>query len=88
MVSTVYILTSYRDPNKVYIGTSDNLNRRFIEHNRKKSSYSKLYAPWKLETSITFSDKQLAISFEKYLKHGSGHAFLKKRLLPNMIKAK
>ncbi len=57
------------------------LQRRLREHNIQKVGYSKRYAPWDLETYITFKNKELAEKFEKYLKVGSGEAFLRKRLI-------
>ena len=80
----VYLLRSVRNPRRVYIGMTTDLERRIEEHNRGDSIYSKRFTPWKLETYIAFSDKALAASLEKYLKSGSGHAFLKKRLLPKL----
>ena len=77
----VYILKSLKDPKRHYIGITGNLGRRLKEHNNKKSSYSRIYAPWELETYIVFKDKTLAVKFEKYLKHGSGSAFLRKRFI-------
>ena len=78
----VYILISKCDPSKIYIGMTEDLNRRVDEHNQKQSAYSKRYAPWKLETFISFQDKKLSHAFERYLKSGSGFAFLKRHLLP------
>ena len=80
----VYILTSLLDSSKYYIGITENLEGRIKEHNSGKKGYSKQYAPWQIETYITFRDKILAQEFERYLKVGSGHAFLKKRFLPNL----
>ena len=77
----VYILISLKDPSKYYIGMTRNLKRRLQEHNNSRSGYSKKYAPWKAETHITFTNKLLAEAFERYLKSGSGHAFLKKHLI-------
>ena len=79
----VYILLSDKDPNKIYIGLTTDVERRVSEHNRAQSGYSKQYAPWNLESTIAFKDKLLAEKFETYLKSGSGFAFMKKRLLPN-----
>ena len=78
----VYILTSIQDPTKIYIGKTSNLNKRLSEHNRGDSAYTKSFTPWKIETYLAFSSEQSAGAFEKYLKSGSGFAFLKKRLLP------
>ena len=77
----VYILLSLKDPSKYYIGTTQDLNKRLREHNSSQSGYSKRYAPWEIETYISFTNKLLAGKFEKYLKAGSGQAFLKKRLI-------
>ena len=78
----VYILKSIKDPKRCYIGMTQNLEKRIQEHNRDVGGYSKVYAPWELETCIDFKNKLLAEKFERYLKHGSGQAFLKRRLLP------
>lgn len=77
----VYVLLSIKDPSKYYIGITQNLEERLAKHNNSQSGYSKQYAPWELETYITFKNRFLAQKFEKYLKSGSGHAFLKKRLI-------
>jgi len=80
----VYILTSIDTPKKYYIGITQDLEQRLKEHNSKLSYYTKRYAPWKVETYIMFNNKELAENFERYLKAGSGEAFLKKRLLPKV----
>jgi len=77
----VYILISTKDLSKYYIGITQDLEERLKEHNGSRCGYSKKYAPWKLETYIVFRNKSLAEKLEKYLKAGSGHAFLKKRLI-------
>jgi predicted GIY-YIG superfamily endonuclease len=78
----VYILTSIAYPERCYIGYTTNLKNRLEEHNSEQSVYSKKYAPWHLETYVTFDDELTARRFERYLKEGSGQAFLKKHLLP------
>ena len=77
----VYILISEHHPDRVYIGLTDDISRRVNEHNSDKSSYSRRYGPWNLVTYVTFSQKKKASEFERYLKSGSGFAFLKKHLL-------
>lgn len=79
----VYLLKSKKEPAQYYIGFTQNLDRRLKEHNNGESSYSKRFAPWEIETFLTFRNKFLAENFEKYLKAGSGQAFLKKRLIPS-----
>ena len=84
----VYILKSRTDPSKAYTGITHNLEKRLKEHNEDKSYYTKRYAPWYVETYLIFNDKTTAESFEKYLKGGSGQAFMTKRLLPLRGEAK
>jgi len=81
-MNIVYVLRSQKYPERLYVGLTEDLENRIKEHNCNESKYSKNYAPWNLETYIVFKNKAQAINFEKYLKSGSGFAFLKKRLLP------
>src|SRR3989338_8459465 len=78
----VYILISKNSPDKIYIGCAEDPQDRLKQHNRGDSIYTKQFAPWGIETLIEFRNKSQAYQFEKYLKSGSGFAFLKKRLLP------
>ena len=77
----VYILKSLQDPTKHYVGITKDLNNRLSIHNSQSTGYTRKYAPWKVETSVSFNNESLAFEFEKYLKRGSGHAFLKKHLV-------
>lgn len=77
----VYILQSEIE-NKIYIGITDDVQRRLKEHNAGDSKYTKSFRPWWLVNVIGFSDYTKASTFEKYLKNGSGFAFMKKHLLP------
>ncbi len=77
----VYILQNQKDKS-CYIGVTKNLKRRIKEHSDggvKFTSSKKLY---RLVWYCAFLNKHKALDFEKYLKHGSGHAFARKRLLP------
>jgi predicted GIY-YIG superfamily endonuclease len=78
---TVYILKSIAKPGKSYIGITQDLDRRLEEHNSGLSQYTKKFIPWEVETYIVFKNKLLAERFERYLKAGSGQAFLTKHLL-------
>ena len=77
----IYILISQKNPLKYYIGLTKKLEERLKKHNTKKTYYAKRYAPWKLRTYITFHCIDRASKFEKYLKQGSGFAFLKRHLI-------
>ena len=78
----VYILKSLKEANQYYVGLTEDLGRRLQNHNNEDNSgYSKRYAPWEVETYVFFKSRDRAIVFEKYLKSGSGYAFLRKRLV-------
>lgn len=76
----VYILKSVSDKDRRYVGLTSDLRQRFKEHNQGKSVHTARFRPWRLETYVAFSDYKRAQKFEKYLKHGSGWAFAKRRL--------
>ena len=82
MKYAVYVLISVSYPYKYYVGITTNLHKRLQEHNSENLGYTKRYSPWKVETYTVFNDRLMAQAFEKYLKSGSGQAFLKKHLLP------
>lgn len=75
----VYLLQSQSDCSKKYIDYTTNLEERLETHNSGGSIYTKTDRPWKLVSYIAFDSKEKALSFEKYLKVGSGSAFAKKR---------
>jgi putative endonuclease len=77
----VYILRSIPKPHKTYIGFTSDLEQRLFQHNEGESRYTNMHKPWKIETFIAFSSKSQAEDFEKYLKTGSGGAFMKRHLL-------
>jgi len=76
----VYTLQSLKDPSRKYIGRTSNLRQRLSYHNAGKSTHTAKYTPWKVITATWFSDKDKAFKYERYLKHGSGHAFAKRHL--------
>ena len=78
---TVYILKSFQDSSKHYVGIIQNLEKRLSIHNSCQTGYTKKYAPWYVETFVVFRNEKLAEGFERCLKRGSGHAFLKKHLI-------
>ena len=76
----VYILRCIADPERFYVGRTDDLKERLGRHNAKQVPHTAKYAPWKIKTYIAFSDPKQAAAFERYLKTASGRAFAKKRL--------
>ena len=75
----VYLIKSLTNPEKIYIGHTNNLKERLATHNSGGSLYTKADRPWDLVMFLGFKDKLRATAFEKYLKSGSGSAFAKKR---------
>jgi predicted GIY-YIG superfamily endonuclease len=76
----VYILQSEIDPSRFYTGFTRNLETRLKDHNTGKDPHTAKFRPWKVKTTIAFSDRQKALDFERYLKSPSGRAFARKRL--------
>lgn len=74
-----YILKSDKDK-KLYIGWTDDLEKRFLKHNKGLVKSTKGRGPFKLVYYEACSDKQKAIAREKYLKTGFGRRFLKNRI--------
>jgi predicted GIY-YIG superfamily endonuclease len=64
-----------------YVGCTGNLENRIIRHHKGEIQYTKSRLPITIVTYITFNDKYQAYNFEKYLKTGSGRAFMYKRLV-------
>lgn len=72
----VYILSC--NNGKPYVGCTDNLKERIGRHNKGYVPATKSQLPIKLINYFAFSNKYAAFNFEKYLKSGSGRAFMKK----------
>jgi len=74
-----YILQSLKN-NNLYIGYTNNLQKRLKEHNQGLSKSTKPYRPWKLiyyEACLNEADSKRR---EKYLKKTQGQRLLKRRL--------
>lgn len=75
----VYVILSGKD-DKLYVGHTNNLAKRLIEHNSGLVKSTKSRVPFKLvyyEASNILED---AIKRERSLKTGFGRAYLKRRL--------
>lgn len=78
---TTYILKSDLDGRYYYGYTERSVEDRLREHNDGKSFHTNKFRPWKLIWFASFSTKEQAQDFERYLKTPSGHAFSHKRLI-------
>ncbi len=76
----VYIIKS-KSHDFRYLGSTNDLRRRFREHNDGESQSTKAFAPFALEAYIAVNDDKHARRLEKYFKTGSGKVILKKRIL-------
>ena len=75
-----YVLKS-RKTNKAYYGITNDLKKRFYQHNHGESLATKPYAPWDLIYYEAYRSKALAEDREKKMKyHGKGLSELKKRI--------
>lgn len=74
-----YILRSKKD-GRWYTGSTNNLRKRFSQHNNGRSNFTKGRGPFEIiyyEACITKEDAQAR---EKYLKSGMGKRYIKNRL--------
>jgi len=79
MMYYVYVLKSKKN-GRLYTGYTNDLRKRFNEHNQSKSTYTKTKGPYVLIYYEACLDKDDARSRELYLKSGKGKRYLKTRL--------
>lgn len=82
---TVYILYN-TSAGKIYIGQTNNIERRLIEHNRKSGNHytSKFSGLWELLYKEVFNTRKEAILRERQLKSYKGRQFIKKLINSNV----
>ena len=76
----MYYVYSLKCKNGFYIGYTDNIEERLERHSKGHVPATKDRLPINLEFYLAIPDKYKAFKFEKYLKSGSGRAFIKKHL--------
>ena len=64
-----------------YKGCTNNMEERFKRHQNGYVDSTKKLLPVKLISFTMFTDQQKAYAFEKYLKSGSGRAFINKHFV-------
>jgi putative endonuclease len=72
----VYVLRS-KIKNITYVGCTNDLHRRFVEHNSGKSRFTRKYKPWEIIYSEEVSSQLEALQKEKYFKSSAGRKKLK-----------
>ncbi|NND62838.1 MAG: GIY-YIG nuclease family protein [Flavobacteriaceae bacterium] len=76
----VYILFS-ESFNRYYIGMTERINERLLEHNTGKMQSTKPYVPWKLVYHELFGNRKEARDREKYFKSAAGRRWRKKNIM-------
>ena len=76
----MYYVYSLSCKNGFYVGCTENLKERFERHENGYVPATKNRLPIKLDFYVCIRDKYKAFELEKYLKSGSGRAFVKKHL--------
>lgn len=74
-----YVLKSIVD-GKLYVGFSNDLKRRFLDHNEGKVLSTETRRPFEIVYYEACLSKEKAIKREKYFKTGFGRKFLKDRI--------
>lgn len=70
-----YVLKS-RVNNRLYTGSTNNIERRLLEHNSGKSKYTRSTRPFDLIYTQEFETRLEARKRELFLKTGKGREFL------------
>ncbi|PSO45663.1 MAG: hypothetical protein BRC25_01445 [Parcubacteria group bacterium SW_6_46_9] len=73
-----YVYNLRCEDNSIYTGCTNNLNDRLKRHNKGQVQSTKDRLPVELMCYTAFKSKCKAFEFEKYLKSGSGRAFVNK----------
>ena len=77
---TCYVYVLYSLSYKVYyVGSSEDVEKRVINHNLGMASYTKGRRPWKLVYTEEYNSRSEAVRREKFLKSGQGRELLKQK---------
>jgi len=77
----MYYVYSLKCKDGYYIGCADDLKDRMGRHKKGYVPATKNRLPIELKFYIAVPDKHKAFEFEKYLKSGSGRAFIKRHFM-------
>jgi len=77
----MYYIYSLKCDDGYYIGCTDNIRGRLERHQNGQAPATANRLPVNLEFYFAVNDKYKAFEFEKYLKSGSGRAFINKHLI-------
>jgi putative endonuclease len=77
----VYLLKSESHPGQRYVGSTRDLRQRLRVHDQGRCGHTAKFRPWLLIAYFAFADEKTSIAFEKYLKSGSGRAFINRHFV-------
>jgi len=80
-INNMNYVYSLKCKNGFYIGCTDNVQDRLGRHQKGHVPATADRLPVELEFYFAISDKYKAFEFEKYLKSGSGRAFINKHFV-------
>jgi len=72
----VYVIRS-ESTGRTYIGLTSDFERRLAAHNAGGNVSTARFRPWSPVTLTEFQTEEGAARFERYLKSGSGRAFVR-----------
>ena len=76
----MYVLRRVSNRTRYYTGVTSDWRTRLDAHNSGKCSHTASGRPWIVDVVVEFTDERRAVTFERYLKSGSGVAFAKRHL--------
>ncbi len=74
-MNIVYILKSETTA-QWYIGFTENLNLRLLDHNTNRSKWTRFKGPWQLIFKREFVNKSDALKFERQLKKSRNKRYI------------
>ena len=74
----VYFLQSLNN-NDLYVGSTENLERRLYLHNAGRVKSTKFYKPWKLFGYETYKSRSESVKRERFLKTGQQKELIKRK---------
>jgi predicted GIY-YIG superfamily endonuclease len=78
---SMYYIYSLKCRDGYYVGCTDDVDDRVDRHQKGHVPATANRLPVTLEFYFALNDKYKAFAFEKYLKSGSGRAFIKRHFL-------
>jgi putative endonuclease len=79
----LYILRSISKPGKIYIGSTNDLERRLNDHNNGNTRSTKYFVPWEIAYSEEYKTKKEARDRERQLKKWKNRERIEELIIKN-----